>query len=40
MIGPIQLILMISVPVSIFILGYVLGKKSGYLKRVKEEKNV
>jgi len=40
MIGPAQLILMISVPVGIFILGYTLGKKSGYIKRIKEEKTV
>lgn len=38
MIGPIQLILIILVPTGIFMLGYVLGKKSGYIKRVKEEK--
>tara|TARA_R110001592_G_scaffold143635_2_gene366508 strand:- start:949 stop:1089 length:141 start_codon:yes stop_codon:yes gene_type:complete len=36
-IGPIQIILgFIILPVGIFLLGFFLGKKSGYKKRVKE----
>ncbi len=35
--GLIQLTLIIIVPLGIFMLGYILGKKSGYIKRVKEE---
>ena len=40
-IGPIQVILILIAPIGIFFLGYVLGKRSGYMKRVKEtEKNL
>ncbi|SFI55431.1 hypothetical protein [Olleya namhaensis] len=39
MLGPIQLILMLIVPVGIFLLGFFLGKKSGYIKRVRETEN-
>jgi hypothetical protein len=36
-IGPVQIILVsIVVPVGIFLLGFSIGKKSGYIKRVKE----
>lgn len=38
-IGVPQLILLSIVPIGIFILGYVLGKKAGYIKRVKEIEN-
>ena len=38
-IGPIQLILVSIVPVGIFLLGFLVGKKSGYIKRVKETEN-
>ena len=33
--GP-QLLLMLIVPIGIFILGFYMGKKSGYIKRLKE----
>ena len=36
-IGPIQTLLFLVVPVLIFMLGYFYGRKSGYIKRVKEE---
>ncbi len=36
-IGMPQILLLISIPVGIFLLGYYIGKKSGYIKRVKEE---
>ena len=36
MVGPFQLILLLLIPVGIFLLGYFLGKKSGYIKRIKE----
>ncbi len=35
-IGPIQVILILIVPIGIFFLGYIVGRKSGYIKRVKE----
>ncbi|WP_165776554.1 hypothetical protein [Maribacter sp. 4G9] len=38
-IGAPQLILLSIVPIGIFILGYALGKKAGYIKRVKETEN-
>ncbi|GGD29190.1 hypothetical protein GCM10011368_33980 [Hyunsoonleella pacifica] len=38
-IGPSQLILVLVVPVVIFLLGFFIGKKSGYIKRVKETEN-
>lgn len=38
-IGAIQLILVLIVPIGIFLLGFFIGKKSGYLKRVKEIEN-
>lgn len=39
-VGPFQIILVLLVPVGIFFLGYLLGKKAGYIKRIKEtEKN-
>lgn len=38
-IGPIQIILVLLVPVGIFLLGFFLGKKSGYIKRIKETEN-
>tara|TARA_R110000868_G_scaffold354220_1_gene615531 strand:+ start:37 stop:177 length:141 start_codon:yes stop_codon:yes gene_type:complete len=40
MVGPIQLILLLLVPVGIFLLGFYLGKKAGYIKRVKEVENL
>jgi len=36
MIGAPQLILVLIVPVGIFLLGFFIGKKSGYIKRIKE----
>jgi hypothetical protein len=38
-IGPFQIILLLIFPVGIFLFGYYLGKKSGYIKRVKEQEN-
>jgi len=38
-IGPFQIILVLLIPVGIFLLGFYLGKKSGYLKRIKETEN-
>ncbi|AOR29350.1 hypothetical protein FORMB_23320 [Formosa sp. Hel1_33_131] len=38
-IGAIQLILVLIVPIGIFLLGFSIGKKSGYIKRVKETEN-
>lgn len=35
-VGPFQLILLLIIPIGIFLLGYFLGKKSGYIKRIKE----
>ncbi|GAA4241496.1 MULTISPECIES: hypothetical protein [Winogradskyella] len=40
MIGPFQIILVLIVPVGIFLLGFFIGKKSGYIKRVKETENL
>lgn len=37
MIGPYQIILVLAVPVVIFFLGFFVGKKVGYINRVKEE---
>lgn len=37
-IGAPQILLVLIIPVGIFLLGYYIGKKSGYIKRVKEEK--
>lgn len=35
--GPFQMLLIgILIPVGIFLLGFYLGKKAGYIKRVKE----
>ena len=34
--GPFQILLIIGIPVGIFFLGYSIGKKAGYIKRVKE----
>ena len=34
--GP-QLVIILSVLVVIFVLGYILGKKAGYIKRIQEE---
>lgn len=40
MIGAPQLLLLLIVPIGVvFFLGYWLGKRSGYAKRVKEENN-
>ncbi len=39
LIGPIQVILILIVPVGIFLLGFFIGKKSGYIKRIKETEN-
>ena len=40
-IGAPQVILILMVPVAIFFLGYIFGKKSGYIKRTKEiERNL
>lgn len=39
-VGPIQLILILIVPAGIFLLGFLIGKKSGYIKRVKETENL
>jgi hypothetical protein len=36
MFGPFQLLLLLIVPVGIFLLGFFFGKKSGYIKRIKE----
>ncbi len=39
-IGPIQIILIFTIfPIGIFLLGFFLGKKSGYKKRAKETEN-
>ncbi len=35
-IGPMQIVLVLIVPFGIFLLGFFIGKKSGYIKRVKE----
>lgn len=35
-IGPIQIVLVLIIPFGIFFLGYAIGRKSGYIKRVKE----
>lgn len=39
--GPIELLLLgfifVLMPIFVFILGFYFGKKSGYIKRVKEE---
>ncbi|MFC4634423.1 hypothetical protein ACFO3O_10925 [Dokdonia ponticola] len=35
-VGPFQLILLLLIPAGIFFLGFFLGKKSGYIKRIKE----
>ncbi|MFT5601705.1 MAG: hypothetical protein ACI9N1_001953 [Flavobacteriales bacterium] len=37
-IGPIVITVLIAV-IAIFLLGYFLGKKSGYIKRLKETEN-
>lgn len=36
-IGPWQLSILLIIPLGIFLLGFFIGKKSGYIKRVKEE---
>lgn len=38
-IGPVQIILALLVPIGIFFLGFYLGKKAGYIKRIKETEN-
>lgn len=38
-IGAPQVILILLVPVAVFFLGYTMGKKAGYIKRVKESDN-
>ena len=39
-IGPIQIILFFTIfPIGIFLLGFFLGKKTGYKRRVKEMEN-
>lgn len=38
-IGAPQLILVLTIPIGVFFLGYVLGEKAGYIKRVKETEN-
>jgi hypothetical protein len=38
-IGAFQIILILIVPIGIFLLGFTLGKKSGFIKRVKETEN-
>ncbi len=38
-IGAPQVILILLIPVAIFFLGFVVGKKAGYIKRVKETEN-
>jgi len=38
-IGGAQLLIMLIVPIGIFILGFYMGKKSGYIKRLKETEN-
>lgn len=38
-IGAPQVILILIIPVVIFFLGYAVGKKSGYIKRVRETEN-
>lgn len=37
MLGPLQVIIILFIPVLIFLAGYHFGKKAGYIKRVKEE---
>jgi len=37
--GPELIIIFILIPIIIFILGFYFGKKSGYLKRIKETEN-
>jgi hypothetical protein len=39
MIGPWQFILILLPVLGIFFLGYYMGKKAGYIKRVKEMEN-
>ena len=38
-IGPAQLVFVLIIPIGFFLLGYFIGKKSGYIKRVKETEN-
>ena len=39
-IGPIQLIIILIIPIIVvFFIGYKIGQKSGYTKRVKEQEN-
>lgn len=35
-VGPFQIIIMMIIPGGIFLLGFLIGKKVGYTKRVKE----
>ncbi len=35
-VGPFQIILFLSIPIIIFAFGYMVGKKAGYIKRIKE----
>lgn len=37
MIGPWQILISLILPIGIFAFGYFVGKKAGYIKRVKEE---
>ncbi len=39
MLGPWQFIIILLVLIGIFVLGYTMGKKAGYIKRVKEKEN-
>ncbi len=39
LIGAPQIVLVLIVPVVIFLFGYMVGKKSGYIKRVRETEN-
>ncbi len=39
-IGPIQLIIILIIPIIVVVfIGYKIGQKSGYIKRVREEEN-
>lgn len=39
LIGAPQIVLVLVVPVVIFLFGYMVGKKAGYIKRVRETEN-
>ncbi|WP_298139594.1 hypothetical protein [Flavobacterium sp.] len=36
-IGTTEIIVILIIPIMIFLIGYYFGKKSGYIKRVREE---